>query len=151
MEANRIKCGEPFWIDTPSGKQKIKIKIEIIKLIEYTTQKINNTECPVPVIFVDLLNNNNLQLVHSSLLEDILFNEKFKIIKPTWKPEKNDYYFIIDEKGKAYQKMWCNDINDISYFLSRNCFKSELEAKINKDTILKLFEKEIPLVDLDEM
>lgn len=149
MEANRIEYGEPFWVDTPSGKQRLKI--ETINLKEYVTHKADYIDCLVPAIFISLSDNNNWQLAHSNLLRDVLFNEKFKIIKPVWKPQIDDCYFIINENGNAYQRIWRNDIDDISHFLSGNCFKSKLEAETNKGKILKLFAKERPLIDLNEV
>lgn len=149
MEANHIKYGEPFLVDTPSGKQKCKI--EVIKLMEYTTRQIDNTEYPIPVIFIDLSDSNNWQLAHSNLLRDVLFNEKFKILKPVWKPKQYDEYYFIGADKKVSYKVWNNEIVDISLFLSGNCFKSGVEAKENKDIILKLREIGNPLIDLNEV
>lgn len=140
MEENGLRYNVPFWIE--AGNWKAKVKIEK----EYNTSK------SVDMPKVKCYYNKEWENVDSDKwLIDIVFNENYKITPPKQRPKNGEEFWYITPNGNIYS-VSCDSqaTSDIALFLIGNCFKTEKEAEQNKEKILKLLNKNEPLVDLNE-
>lgn len=140
MEENGLQYNVPFWIE--EGNWKAKVKIEK----EYDTLK--KVNLPKVKCYYD---ESWVNTDSEKWLTNIMFNENFTIISPKQRPKDKEEYWYITPNGNIYSVLYdSQDTSDIALFLMGNCFKTKQEAEQNKEKILKLFNKNEPLVDLKE-
>lgn len=87
-----------------------------------------------------------------STLAQLIFGYKTRIQKEPFKPEEGQKYYYVNCKNRDvladyyYEKEYFNKVN----FLIGNCFRTELEAKVNEDKISKILRRDEPLIYLNE-
>ena len=104
-----------------------------------------------PVILVYSEKNNQWETTSSTAIRDIMFNALYQIIKPVWKPQEGGIYWYVSYEGDIHKRQWENSTYDINLFLLGNCFHSGIEAQANVSKVIKLLNRNKPLVDLDEV
>lgn len=140
MEENGLRYNVPFWIEEGNWKAKIKIVKEYDALKKVNMPKV---KCYYDESWVNTDSEK--------WLTNIMFNENYTIISPKQKPKDGEEYWYITPNGNIYFVPYdSQDTSDIALFLMGNCFKTEKEAEQNKEKILKLLNKNEPLVDLKE-
>ena len=140
MEENGLRYNVPFWIEEGNWKAKIKIVKEYDALKKVNMPKV---KCYYDESWVNTDSEK--------WLTNIMFNENYTIISPKQKPKDGEEYWYITPNGNIYSVLYdSQDTSDIALFLMGNCFKTEKEAEQNKEKILKLLNKNEPLVDLKE-
>lgn len=140
MEENGLRYNVPFWIE--EGNWKAKVKIEK----EYDTSK--SVDMPKVRCYH---NKEWVNTDSSKWLIDIVFNENYKIRPPKQRPKDGEEYWYITPNGNIYSVLYdSQDTSDSAFFLMGNCFKTKQEAEQHKEKILKLLNKNEPLVDLNE-
>lgn len=73
---------------------------------------------------------------HGCCSNDILcelLRGNYIIKRKPWKPNNNDVYYIIDEKGYSSCEQWCNDSLDLNYYKIGNCYRTAEEAEANRE------------------
>ena len=81
-------------------------------------------------IYVDVVSKPHR--ANEGLLFDIVTGE-YTIKRKPWKPNNNDVYYIIDEKGYSSCEQWCNDSLDLNYYKIGNCYRTAEEAEANRE------------------
>lgn len=71
---------------------------------------------------------------HISILE--FFTGKYTIIKKPWKPKHFDKYYYISSNGDVECSEWHGDNLDLTFYASKNCFRTRKEAEIHKDKLI---------------
>ena len=140
MEENGLQYNVPFWVEANSWR----VKVKIIK--EHDISK------SVDMPKVKCYYNKEWENIDSDKwLIDIVFNENYKITPPKQRPKNGEEFWYITPNGNIHS-VPCDSqaTSDIALFLIGNCFKTEKEAEQNKEKILKLLNKNEPLVDLNE-
>ena len=140
MEENGLQYNVPFWVEVNSWRVKVKIIKE------------HDISRGVNIPKVKCYYNKEWENIDSDKwLIDIVFNENYKIIPLTQKPKDGEEYWYITPNGTIFSVLYHSyDTSDIALFLMGNCFKTKEEAEQNKEKILKLLNKNEPLVDLNE-
>lgn len=140
MEENDLQYNVPFWIE--AGNWRVKVKII----------KEHDISRGVNMPKVKCYYNKEWGNIGSDKwLIDIVFNANYKIIPLTQKPKDGEEYWYITPNGTIFSVLYHSyDTSDIALFLMGNCFKTKEEAEQNKEKILKLLNKNEPLVDLNE-
>lgn len=140
MEENDLQYNVPFWIE--AGNWRVKVKII----------KEHDISRGVNMPKVKCYYNKEWENIDSDKwLIDIVFNANYKIIPLTQKPKDGEEYWYITPNGTIFSVLYHSyDTSDIALFLMGNCFKTKEEAEQNKEKILKLLNKNEPLVDLNE-
>lgn len=140
MEENGLQYNVPFWIEASNWRVKVKIIKE------------HDTSRGVNMPKIKCYYNKEWENIDSDTwLTNIVFNEKYKIIPPKQKPKDREDFWYVTPNGNIYVVPYdSQDTSDIALFLMGNCFKTEKEAEQNKEKILKLLNKNEPLVDLKE-
>lgn len=67
-----------------------------------------------------------------------------------WKPKYNEKFYIIVSDSHIDSFMWENSIDDILNYKIGNCFKTEEEAKQNKEKILYILNSDKMLVEVED-
>lgn len=73
----------------------------------------------------------------NDLLPDLILGRK-EIIKLPWKPKAGKIYFYLSGRMcnlYVRSSMWTNDLLDICFYKSGNCFRTEEEAEANKQLV----------------
>ena len=140
MEENGLQYNVPFWVEANSWRVKVKIIKE------------HDISRGVNIPKVKCYYNKEWGNIDSDKwLIDIVFNANYKIIPLTQKPKDGEEYWYITPNGTIFSVLYHSyDTSDIALFLMGNCFKTKEEAEQNKEKILKLLNKNEPLVDLNE-
>lgn len=140
MEENGLQYNVPFWVEVNSWRVKVKIIKE------------HDISRGVNMPKVKYYYNKEWGNIDSDKwLIDIVFNANYKIIPLTQKPKDGEEYWYITPNGTIFSVLYHSyDTSDIALFLMGNCFKTKEEAEQNKEKILKLLNKNEPLVDLNE-
>lgn len=140
MEENDLQYNVPFWIETSNWKVKVKIIKEHDTLRDVNMPKV---KCYYDESWVNTDSEK--------WLTNIMFNDNYTIISPKQRPKDKEEFWYVTQNGNIYSVLYnSQDISDIALFLIGNCFKTEQEAEQNKEKILKLLNKNEPLVDLNE-
>lgn len=140
MEENGLRYDVPFWIEEGNWKAKIKIVKEYDALKKVNMPKV---KCYYDESWVNIDSEK--------WLTNIMFNENYTIISPKQKPKDREDFWYVTLNGNIYVIPYdSQDTSDIALFLMGNCFKTKQEAEQNKEKILKLLNKNEPLVDLSE-
>lgn len=140
MEENDLQYNVPFWIE--AGNWRVKVKII----------KEHDISRGVNMPKVKCYYNKEWENIDSDKwLIDIVFNENYEIIPPKQRPKNGEEFWYITPNGNIHS-VPCDSqaTSDIALFLIGNCFKTEKEAEQHKEKILKLLNKNEPLVDLNE-
>lgn len=140
MEENGLQYNVPFWIEASNWRVKVKIIKE------------HDTSRGVNMPKIKCYYNKEWENIDSDKwLIDIVFNENYKITPPKQRPKNGEEFWYITPNGNIYSVSYDSQAtSDIALFLIGNCFKTEKEAEQNKEKILKLLNKNEPLVDLKE-
>ena len=140
MKENRLQYNVPFWIEASNWRVKVKIIKE------------HDTSRGVNMPKIKCYYNKEWENIDSDKwLIDIVFNENYKITPPKQRPKNGEEFWYITPNGNIYSVSYDSQAtSDIALFLIGNCFKTEKEAEQNKEKILKLLNKNEPLVDLNE-
>ena len=138
MKENNLTYGDCFWVKI-SGN--IKKQYKIVKSMNVLG----------PVILVYSEKNNQWETTSSTAIRDIMFNALYQIIKPVWKPQEGGIYWYVSYEGDVHKRQWENSTYDINLFLLGNCFHNGIEAQANVSKVIKLLNRNKPLVDLDEV
>lgn len=140
MEENGLRYNVPFWIEVGNWKAKVKIIKE------------HDTSRGVNMPKIKCYYNKEWENIDSDKwLIDIVFNENYKIRPPKQRLKDGEEYWYITPNGNIYSVLYdSQDTSDIAFFLMGNCFKTKQEAEQHKEKILKLLNKNEPLVDLNE-
>lgn len=140
MEENGLQYNVPFWVEANSWRVKVKIIKE------------RDISRGVNIPKVKCYYNKEWENIDSDKwLIDIVFNENHKITPPKQKPKDREDFWYVTPNGNIYVVPYdSQDTSDIALFLMGNCFKTKQEAEQNKEKILKLLNKNEPLVDLSE-
>ena len=75
---------------------------------------------------------------HDKEVIDDLLTGKATLIKKPWEPIFNEEYFYFDTDYTIFSHSWEGDLFDLANWQIGNCFKSEEEAKENKDRVFGL-------------
>ena len=140
MEENGLQYNVPFWVEANSWRVKVKIIKE------------HDISRGVNIPKVKCYYNKEWENIDSDKwLIDIVFNENHKITPPKQRPKNGEEFWYITPNGNIHS-VPCDSqaTSDIALFLIGNCFKTEKEAEQHKEKILKLLNKNEPLVDLNE-
>lgn len=138
MKENRLQYNVPFWVENKMGKIQYVIKENKKEDIGFN-------------IMAFLPETNEYIELDISRLTRIMFDNSYKIIRPTWKLEEGQRYYFVTSDGDIIKAKWEGCTSDISCFLLGNCFPCESEAEVNQEKILKLFLNVKPLVNLNEV
>lgn len=58
----------------------------------------------------------------------------YGIKRKPWKPENNEYYYIVDPDGSICFDEWCMDNSiDLNYYKLGNCYRTREEAEANRN------------------
>lgn len=140
MEENGLRYNVPFWIEASNWRVKVKIIKE------------HDTSRGVNMPKIKCYYNKEWENIDSDKwLIDIVFNENYKITPPKQRPKNGEEFWYITPNGNIHSVLYDSQAtSDIALFLMGNCFKTEKEAEQNKEKVLKLLNKNEPLVDLSE-
>lgn len=140
MEENGLQYNVPFWVEANSWRVKVKIIKE------------HDISRGVNIPKVKCYYNKEWENIDSDKwLIDIVFNENHKITPPKQRPKDGEEFWYITPNGNIYSISYDSQAtSDIVFFLMGNCFKTKEEAEQHKEKILKLLNKNEPLVDLNE-
>ena len=138
MEENGIEFNKPFWVK--SSNNEVKYKIIEKEGMWGTIPKIQFYS-----------NEGEWKETDLSWLLLIIFCEGYEITPSKQRPKDGEEFWYITPNGNIYSVLYdSQDTSDIALFLMGNCFKTKQEAEQNKEKILKLLNKNEPLVDLSE-
>lgn len=136
MIENNIDFDVPFIV--VNGNNAIKYKITEEEGTYGTVPKIR-------------FYRNEWKEADSSWLMLIMFCEGYKIIKPAWKPEDDDFFWYVTKRGNVFSRSYdSGDSSDTALFLIGNCFKDKEEAERNKEKMLQILNRDKPFMDLNK-
>ena len=71
-----------------------------------------------------------------------LLTDGATIKRKPWKPNIEDFYYIIDESGQSSSAQWYDDSIDINYYKIGNCYKTREEAEANREKWKSFYESD---------
>ena len=84
--------------------------------------------------------------VNGSFIFEVLLTGECTIKRKPWKPKSGDVYWVVDEMGKAWNSTWCDDeeflSDSINYYKLGNCYRTESEAKANRDKWVEFYKSD---------
>jgi hypothetical protein len=72
----------------------------------------------------------NGSVVCNNTLNELLSGTAYIKRKP-WKPNRNEIYWVIDERELPAYDEWMNTSTDLNYYKLGNCYKTKEEAERN--------------------
>lgn len=79
--------------------------------------------------------------IYINNLLEYIFEGRFEIIYPSFKPNLNNAYWYVNENQLISVGIFTRDPFDLMCYVSGNCFKTKQEAMINKDRIINKFQQ----------
>lgn len=157
MKENNLQYDEPIIIKWKWFKEYKEIqKKGIVKIIKRSSfvsivliEGFTDSENP----WIDDREDMSNPLDKDKLLYDILFNDiNVQVIKFPFKPKNGEEYYKVYDCDCVLRDVFNrNSSVDCANFLIGNCFRTREEAEANIEKIKKLFERNKPLINLDEV
>lgn len=132
MRENGLEYDVPFVVETTGylGEKELR-ELEITKSDEPEGFELNYA-------------NRTKQMGNSlAAMQELMFSDRFKIIKKPWKPKYKEQYYFINACGDVMPDVFYNDVVIDNYrYLLGNCFKTEIQAEKHKNDVLKVLNGE---------
>lgn len=83
----------------------------------------------------------------SELLYEVIFSDRVTIYAHPFKPENGESYYKIATDGECYKSTFAKSCCMADYLIG-NCFRNKSEAEANKKIIMKILNRDEPLIKL---
>ena len=76
--------------------------------------------------------------VNLLIFERVLTGE-YSIKRKPWKPQDDEKYWYVAPGGSCIGVLWFGDLDDINLYKIGNCYRTEAEARANRDKWVEFY------------